>query len=290
MPIVWMDKGNILVKGGYWNGNIILKNFNKQKETSNNINDSNNSEDSNKIFIYTTSEYSPIIKIVIDKNETFAICGNTNGTIYIFKINQYNKIIWSIYKNINNHNCPISSIALHENLNIAITCSEDGLCMLYTLPYFKLYNSFIIGKDEKIDKNEEEEMLCPDIALISDKPLPCFIFYVDLKRTIYFYSINGHFLKKQKLKFSIKENSMKIYTDFQFVDYLLIYNSKNKTFDIYTMIDFVLICRSPPLPEGDFVDYFMSKEMDHLLVLCKSGNNKYKLYILKDSQIPIPWK
>ena len=290
MPIVWLDKGTIVARGGYWNGNIILKNFNKQKETSNNINNTNISEDSNKIFIYTTSEYSPIIKIVIDKNETFAICGNTNGTIYIFKISQYNKINWSIYKNINNHNCPITSIAIHENLNIAITCSEDGLCMLYTLPYFKLYNSFIIGKDEKKEKNEKEEILCPDIVLISDKPLPCFIFYVDLKRTLYFYSINGHFLKKQKLKFSIKENSIKIYTDFQFVDYLLIYNFKNKTFDIYTMIDFVLICRSPPLTEGDFIDYALSNEMDHLLVLCKCGNNKYKLYILKDSETPIPWK
>ena len=290
MPIVWLDKGTIIVKGGYWNGNIILKNFNKQKETSNKINSINNSEDNNKIFIYTTSEYSPIIKIVVDKNETFAICGNINGTIYIFKINQNNKINWSIYKNINNHNCPITSIALHENLNIIITCSEDGLCMLYTLPYFKLYNSFIIGKDEKKEKNEEDEILCPDIALISDKPLPCFIFYVNLKKTIYFYSINGYFLKKQKLNFSIKENTIKIYTDFQFVDYLLIYNSKNKMFDIYSMIDFVLICRSPPLPEGDFVDYVMSKEMDHLLVLCKTGTNNYKLYILKDSETPIPWK
>ena len=63
-------------------------------------------------------------------------------------LEKINKIIWSIYKNINDHNSPITSIAIHENLNIVITCSKDGICMLYTLHYFKLYNSFIIGIDE----------------------------------------------------------------------------------------------------------------------------------------------
>ena len=281
-PIIWLDKGTILVKGGYWNGNFIIRNLNKPKDNNNVINP--NYEEIYNTFIYTTSEYSPITKIVVDKNETFAICGNTNGTISIYHINPHNKISWSIYKSINNHNSPIQSIAIHENLNIAITCSEDGLCMLYTLPYFQLYNSFIIGKEEK-----NEEILCPDIVLISDKPLPCFIFYVDLKKTIYFYSINGHFLKKQKLNFSIKENTIKIYTDYQFVDYLLIYNTKNKSFDLYTMIDFTLIFRSPSLPDGDFIDCVLDKDMNHILVLCKD-KNEYKLYILKDSETRLYWK
>ena len=286
-PIVWLNKGSILVQGGYWNGNIILKNINK--DNSNNSNSINYNEDRYKTFIYTTSEYSPIIKIVIDKNETMAICGNANGTIYVFKINEFNKLNWSIYKNINNHNSPITSIGIHENLNIAITCSREGLCMLYTLPYFKLYNSFILGTSEKGKKNKEDHCN-PDIVLISDKPLPCFIFYVDLKRSIYFYSINGEFLKKQQLNFSIKEENIKIYTDYQFMDYLFIYNSKNKTFDLYNMIDFVLINRSPILPEGEFIDFTLSKEMDHALVLSKLDNNKNKIFVLKDSESLIPWK
>ena len=291
-PIVWLEKGTIIVKGGYWNGNIILQSLIKEKENPNNINNNkiNFNEDRNKIYIYTTNEYSPIMKIVIDKNETIAICGNTNGTVYIYKIAQNNKANWSKLKNINNHNSPITSIAIHENLNIGITCSQNGLCMLYTLPYFKLFNSFILGKDENNNKNEEGEILCPDIALISDKPLPCFIFYVELKRTIYFYSINGHFLKKYKLEFSLKEKNIKIYTDYQFVDYLLIFNSYNKSFEIYSMIDFDLICSSNALPEGEFVDYVLSKEKDHILVLSKLDDNKYKLYILRDSESSIPWK
>ena len=288
-PIAWLNKGSILVQGGYLNGNIILKNIVKEKDNTNNTNNINYNEESHRTFIYTTSEYSPIMKIVIDKNETMAICGNTNGTIYIFKISALNKLNWSIYKNINDHNSPISSIAIHENLNMAITCSKDGLCMLYTLPYFQLYNSFIIGKPQKNSKNEEEN-LCPDIVLISDKPLPCFIFYVDLKRSIYFYSINGELLKKQKLNFSIKEGNIKIYTDYQFVDYLFIYNSRNKTFDLYNMIDFVLIYRSQTLPEGEFIDFILTKEMDHALVLCKIENSQYKLFVLRDSENLISWK
>ena len=285
-PLFWIDNGRILVKGGYWNGHILLKNFNKEKDKG----DYKINEEIHKLFIYTTSEYSPITKIIIDKNETFAICGNTNGTIFIFKINSLNKLKWSLYKNFNNHNSPIKSMAIHENLNILITCSADGLCMLYTLPYFKLYNSFIIGKDDK--ENEKKEILTPDIVLISDKPLPCFIFYIELKRTIYFYSINGCLLKKQILNFSIKENHINIYTDYQFVDYLIIFNSKKKTFDIYSIIDFELIGRSPSIPLGELVDYIISKEMDHMLILCKTenNNNKYKLYILKDSDSLILWK
>ena len=284
-PNVWLNKGSILVQGGYWNGNIILTNINKE----NNNNANNINEERYKTFIYTTSEYSPIMKIVIDKNETMAICGNANGTIYIFKINEFNKLNWSIYKNINDHNSPITSIAIHENLNIAITCSEEGLCMLYTLPYFKLYNSFILGTSKKDNKNKEDN-LCPDIVLISDKPLPCFIFYVNLKRSIYFYSINGECLKIQKLNFDIREENIKIYTDYQFVDYLFIYNSENKAFEIYNMIDFDLISTSPKLPEGKFIDFTLSREMDHALILCQIENNKYKLYVLKDSESLIPWK
>ena len=282
--IVWLDKGSILVKGGYWNGNIILTKIikEKDKEKTNYLDNAHYRKENDKTFIYTTREISPIMKIIIDSNETFAICGNTKGTISIFKINPNNKLDWILYKNFNDHNSPITSMAIHENLNVAITCSKDGLCMLYTLPYFKLYNSFIIGRGKKESGNKEEKIYS-NVVLISDKPLPCFILYTDLKRCIYFYSINGDFLKKQELDYSIKENYINIYTDYQFLDYLIIYNSHKKTFDVYTTVDFKLICSSPALPNGELVDYIFSKEMDHILILCKIEKYKYKLFILKDS-------
>jgi hypothetical protein len=300
-PINWLDKGTIIVKGGYRNGNIILKDI--TKENSNNPNKINDNE--KNVFVYGTKEYSPITKIVIDKNETFALCGNSNGTIYVFKINQNYKYSWELYKNVNNHNSPISSMAIHENLNIAITCSENGLCMLYSLPYFKLYNSFIIGKDD-VDIKNDEEILCPDVVLISDSPLPCFIFYINLKNCLYFYSINGHLLRKQMLDFTIRENFIKIYTHYNFVDYLFIYNTKNKSFDLYSMIDFNLISSIKTKNKDDnkdkkdnnakydiVVDFILSEEMDHALILFKNEKEEkgdYKIYILSDSDWEYSWK
>ena len=303
-PINWLDKGTIIVKGGYWNGTIMLKSIVKENtKNPNKINDSGKN-----IFIYGTKEYSPITKIVIDKNETFALCGNTNGTIYVFEINQNDKFKWTLYKNVNNHNSPISSLAIHENLNIAITCSENGLCMLYSLPYFQLYNSFIIGKDDADVKNDEE-IFGPDVVLISDSPLPCFIFYVNAKNCLYFYSINGHLLKKQMLDFTIQEKSIKIYTDYNFIDYLLVYNITNKSIDLYSMIDFQLFCsiktenkdndnkdnNNNKEDNSDYnivVDFILSDEMDHALILFRDEKQRdnYKIYVLKNSNVKYFWR
>ena len=287
-PYVWLDKGTIIAKGGYWNGNIILLKITKE------------SNDEKKfIFIYTSSEYSPIIKIVVDKNETFSICGNTNGTIFVYKIKESNKTSWSLYKSFNDNNSSISCIAAQENLNIAITCFQNGLCMLYTMPDFKLYNSFILGKDDKESVNEEE-ILIPDIVLISDSSLPLFVFYVNSKKSLYFYSVNGYFLKKHELKYTLKENYIKIYKDYQFTDYLLIYNSADKTLDLHTMVDFKRIHQSPELPKDEenknkelnyeFIDFVLSNDNEHCLVLCKNDKNISKIYMLKDSKNEATWK
>lgn len=301
-PNIWLDNGKILAKGGYWNGNIILKKViyekeKKDKEKDNQINNNNNTksnEQSKMIYIYTTNEYSPIMNMVIDKNETFAICGNTNGTIFIFKIIPNNKMIWMLYKNFNDHNSPISSVAINETLNISIICSQNGLCMLYTLPYFNLYNSFIIGKNDKESENQEE-IICPNLVLMSDSPLPCFIFYIDLKRTLYFYSVNGHLLNKKKLSCPLQENTIKIYRDYQFVDYILIYNISTKAFELYSMIDFVLIQKLPISPDDiyEFIDFDLSDDLDHILFLCRNKtdkNGKYKLFIMREKEKLNYWK
>ena len=282
-PIKYLKNGSILVKGGFYNGNIILQNLLKSKEAHNII-----KESSNNIYIYPTEENSPIMQIVLDKNENLAICGNTNGTIYVFRININNKLNWNLYKAINVHNSPIVSIALHETLNIAITCSENGLCMLYTLPYFKLYNSFIIGKDDK-DIINDDEILCPDIVLISDSPLPCFIFYINDKKTIYFYSINGKLLSKHVLNYELDKNSIKLYRDYQFVDYIVLYNKEKNQFEIRNMIEFELIGCSPVLTQFEFIDFVFSLDYEHILVLGRN-NEKYKLYAIYDSDTKVNWK
>ena len=283
-PKIWMNYGSILVKGGYWNGNIILQNFAKDKENRNIIKESNTN-----IHIYTTNEYSPIMKIVIDKNETLALCGNLNGTVYIFRINTRNKLNWTLYKTINDLNSPIASIAIHETLNIAILCSQNGLYMLYTLPYFKLFNSFILGKDDK-DNNNDNNLLTPDLVIISDSPLPCFVFYVNDYKALYFYSVNGKLLSKHILNFEINEKSIKLYRDYQFVDYLVLFNFEKKCFEIRSMIEFELIGSCPVLNEFDFIDFTFSWDLEHILVFGKK-EGKYKLFIIYDIENnKINWK
>ena len=275
-PKVWLNNGSILVKGGYWNGNIIIQNFVKDRD-----NHTISKELINNIYVYTTTEYSPITKIIVDKNETFVICGNENGTIYIFSIDIKNKLNWTIDKIINDHNSPIRAIAIHENLNIAIICSENGLCMLYTLPDFKLYNSFIIGKDD-ID-NINDEILSPDFVLISDSPLPCFVFYINNKKSLYFYSINGKLLSKHALNYELNENSIKLYRDYQFCDYLVLYNSEKKVFELRSLIEFELIGVSPVMNDFDFIDFTFSFDLEHILVFGKN-EGKYKLFIIYDGE------
>ena len=233
-------------------------------------------------------EFCPVKKIVLDQNETFAICGNINGTIYIYKIDPINKLDWALDKTINDHNSPIISIAIHEVLNIVIICSENGLCMLYTLPYFKLYNSFILGRDDM--DNINDEILCPDIVLISDTPLPCFVFYVNDKKTIYFYSINGKLLTKYLLNYELNEKSIKLYRDYQFVDYLVLYNFEKKYFEIRSMIEFELIGCSPLLNGFEFIDFIFNWDLEHILVLGKI-EGKNKLFIIYDADNnKINWK
>ena len=283
-PKLWMNNGSILIKGGYWNGNIILQNFPRDKENRNMKKESN----INNIYIYSTMEFCPVKKIVLDQNETFAICGNINGTIYIYKIDPINKLDWALDKTINDHNSPIISIAIHEVLNIVIICSENGLCMLYTLPYFKLYNSFILGRDDM--DNINDEILCPDIVLISDTPLPCFVFYVNDKKTIYFYSINGKLLTKYLLNYELNEKSIKLYRDYQFVDYLVLYNFEKKYFEIRSMIEFELIGCSPLLNGFEFIDFIFNWDLEHILVLGKI-EGKNKLFIIYDADNnKINWK
>jgi hypothetical protein len=286
--LAFLDNGNslILVKGGYWNGNIILENFTKKSKK--NLIKNEIIEDKSEVYIYTTKEYSPVSVIRINQTESMALCGNMNGSIYIFSIYQKQKIKWELINNFNNHESPITSIEIHEELNIFESSSENGLFNLYTLPNFKLYNSFILGMDD-----DEKENLCPDIVLISDKSLPCLIIFVDSIKTLYFYSINGNFISKKALGFNIKGNYIKIYTDFRFTDYLVIYNSISRTFNLYNIITFDLIGSSQALKENlTVIDYIISDDMEHILTLVKSNTDeeKYRLFLLKYNDAQINWK
>ena len=287
-------KGAYIVLGGFWNGNIIIKSLDYKSIAK--------GKEINKLtFIYSTNELSPITKIIIDESETYAICANKIGSIFIFIISPEKKYNWILSKILSYHKTEITSISLSENLNMFISCSKDGNCMLYSLPRIKLFNSFNIEPQNE-NENESNIILCTKI-IIFHTPLPCFIFYIRNWNSLYVYSINGKFLKKHKLEYEIVKNGIVKYIDYQLKDYLLIYNSNDKTIDIYRGIDFEFVSKSPVI-NYNFIDLTLSKSLDQLLILVennnmnvkgseiegKKSNSKYKILVLKDKENQLMWK
>ena len=293
-PTILYEEGFFIAFGGFWNGDIIIKNIIENKIDT-------KKGKSKKINIIKTGILSPITKMIIDKTETIVICANAEGNVFIYLIDRNDKFCWSLYKGINEGQGEISSIAISENLGIFITCFKNGYCMVYTLPNCKLYNSFRIEEDDfhkinlpnKFNNESNPDSLSssviysPDITFISESPLPCFVFYIKERKSLCVYSINAHFLKEAVLGYEIVENGIKKYTDFLFRDYLFVYNSINSTIDIYKLTYLELII-STPIINNQFIDFQFSKDSDTALILVKKNEDKsqtYKILLLKQSQI-----
>ena len=248
--------------------------------------------------------------MIIDLSETFIICANKIGTIYIFKINAKNKGDWILHKAIQDNQREITSIDLNENLNIFVTCDKEGYINLYTLPTCKLFNSYKINENifqnnnlnlnetrsgSNININNFYNSLFVDHAIIFNSPLPSLIFYIKSRKSICVFSINFHFIKEIQLGYEIVPNGIKKYTDYFSKDYLFIYNKNEKTIDVYDLINLNIniIAKSSKI-NYTFVDFNFSKEMDHALIMVKINDDKknentkdkneqrnYKILVLK---------
>ena len=279
-------QGKYIALGGYYNGNIVVKSLDykiKEKEVT------------KSVYIYSTNENSPIMKLIIDNSNTYAICANKLGTIFVYIISPEKKYVWMLSKVITHQKSEeISALSICENLNIFISCTKSGNCMLYCLPRIKLFNSFNIELEKK-----EENIFC-SLILVYHTPLPCFIFYIKNLNSFYVYSINGKFLRKNQIEYEIVQNGVAKYIDYQMRDYLMIYNSKDKTIDIHRAFDFQFVAKSPII-NYDFIGFVVNKEYDHALILVnnnndetenenKSSGSKYKILVLKDKTDELFWK
>ena len=286
-PSLFFNKGQCIALGGFWNGNILIEKII--------IMNKNEKKDYPETKIYSTRNYSPIIHMIMDENELFAICGNILGTIFIFVINQNDKTDWNLYKTIYDHISPITSISINRTLNIFITCSKSGYCMLYTLPKCKLVNSYKLKNILNINNNSNNNDNAPlisVISLISSSPLPCIIFYFKSRSSLAIVSINGHFINERKIDFEINSNNIKLFTDNQFIDYLLIYNTKNETIEVYNIIELKMIM-TWQIKNYSFIDFILSKDLDSIFVLVNykktieeqddENENDYKILVLKNA-------
>ena len=297
------NNGKLIAFGGYWNGTILIKNIDESIDEK---------KVKNKSYIlHSTGEYSPIIKMVISKNDLYAVCGNTVGNIFIFIINQNNKMEWTLYKKIVEHRAEITSLAVNEDLNMFISCSKDGYWISHTLPDCSTINSFkfteqiFSGNNKNItDKEKCDKTNYPTISLISYSPLPCVVFYFEERSSLCVFSINGELLKEKKIEFKLNENCIKKYIDMQFNEYLLIFNETKSCIEIFDIIELKSVISLPMIEQHIFVDFIVGKELDHIDILVKfrrkndeKNNNEtlsiktaYKILVIRNENLGIDWK
>ena len=281
-PSLFYNKGHNIVLGGFWNGNILIDDL--LEETKKDKNKKVQSK------IYITKESSPITHIIIDDNENFLICGNTFGTIYIYIIDSKDKNILHLYRILYDHFSPISSLAFDNNLNVFISCSKDGFCNLYSIPQFKIVNSFkiknIINNNDIDENNKESSDIYSNATIISSSPLPCIIFYFRVRNSLMVCNINGHFIKEQKIDYEINPNNIKKFIDNQFIEYLLIMDQENEKIYIYNIIDLTIVMMGH-IKNYNFIDVIFSPDFDNLFLLAKSKNEnkEYKIIIIKNTKI-----
>jgi len=290
-PSIIYDRGNYIALGGFWNGEIIINKL-----------DDNDKGKKNKnlkyINIVSTGKMSPINIMKIDESESFVICSNKMGCVFIYTINKNFKLEWNLFKIIHDNQKEITSLDLNENLNIFITCDKDGFNNLYTFPQCKLFNSYklkenqlpsntslndnntlVTRSESNNNLNLTQNEMYADIVIISHNPLPCIIFYIHAKKCLCVFSINFHFINA-KYNIEVVPNGIKKYSDYFRKDYLFIYNKNLKQIDIYDIINLNVVLKSSKF-EYTFVDFCFSKEMEHALIMVKIEDEK-KLENSKD--------
>ena len=290
-PSVIYDKGNYIALGGFYNGGIII---NKIEENEKSNKKCKNLKNINLIFTHKFSSISPITIMKIDESESFIICTNKIGYVFIFSINIENKLEWNLLKIIQDNQKEITALDLNENLNIFITCDREGYNNVYTFPQGKLFNSFKLSENQihnktlftTMDNNNNstslsrsesntnisltQNELFANIVIISHNPLPCFIFYIHSKKCLCVYSINFHFINA-KYGIDVVPNGLIKYSDCFRKDYLFIYNKNSKNIEIYDVISLDIVLKSSKF-DYTFVDFYFSKQMEYALILVKNDD------------------
>jgi WD40 repeat protein len=151
---------------------------------------------------YFTDIYYPVVSLVIDKEEKFVFCGSSNGSLFVYRINDSQ---WSLQKVLFDSFKEICWITVSNNLNVFASGTIDGFVNLYTFPEAKLFRS-ISTNGFPVDK-----------VFLSASPLPCVIVFSKSMLTV--YGINGN----QIVAISEESDILtpKVFTDANYIDYIV---------------------------------------------------------------------
>ena len=181
IPIIVYNKGNFIAQGGFFDGKILVNQLNLKNKSKS----SSNSESAiiDTFEIYNPMDKSPIVSLIINKNEKVIISGSYYGSVTIYK-----KKTWKKKYQINDHmNKPITSLFFNDNLNIWGSSGLDGYVNIYTYPTNKKITSI------KMDNNA----LYADYLFIISSPLPSFIIFCKNNSCFYCYSLIGELISKE---------------------------------------------------------------------------------------------
>ena len=156
-----LGKGTHVVRGGLWNGTILIWNVETGK-------------------IETIQAHSSTVTwISVDEKERTAISGSKNGDVIFWEISQ-DKQEWKKKYHFYNHEDFVTSINIKDSL--VLTSSLDASINLYNMDG-KLLRTFYHPKGNPILT-----------AVYSNAPLPWIVFFSYRDKILYSYSINGEYL------------------------------------------------------------------------------------------------
>ena len=181
-PIIIYDKGGYIAQGGYLDGKIIVNQLNIKNKSKNNKNAE--SLIMNSFEVINNMDPSPVVSLIINKNEKNIFSGSALGSVVIYS---NKKDYWKKKSQINDHlNMPITSLFFNDNLNIWGSASYDGYVNIYTFP-----------SNKKICSIKVENDLYADFIFIISAPLPCFVIHCKNNFCFYTYSLVGKLIFKE---------------------------------------------------------------------------------------------
>ena len=260
------NKGEVLVVGGFWDGSLIM--LTKENKVEYILNPSYSSLHKRPSYLEPTNDIqiqpSPITFICINSNNTVAYCGNANGHILLFSIQ--NKTQWMFKQTQHAHETAIKYITINTNLQMLASIGEDNYVFIYTLPSLRVTSSLHFAYTNYI----------PDYVFLSSSPVPCFALYSTVNSEFKVYDINSNYMA------SLRDDNGNIISPFVYTS-----NINFKDYLIYTNDKAEIVVRSFPFMINENAGSITVKNVNRGRFMCLQKDGKGIIVVGNDLTISL---